>query len=100
MPGGSRTGSLRVSLVLGMGEAARYALEVGMERGGLRARELARTLRGKLGGLNGIRVLDCGSELAAIVTIEVSGGDATELSKLLRHQGNQHLSFAARLRGD
>jgi len=75
------------SLVLGMGEAARYALEVGMERGGRRARELATTLRGKLGGLNGIRVLDRGSELAAIVTIEVSGWDATELSKLLRTTG-------------
>jgi selenocysteine lyase/cysteine desulfurase len=44
-------------------------------------------LRGKLGGLNGIRVLDRGSELAAIVTIEVSGWDATELSKLLRTTG-------------
>src|SRR5258708_26487518 len=75
------------SLVLGMGEAARYALEVGMERGGRRARGLARTLRGKLGGLNGIRVLDCGSELAAIVTIEVPGWDATDLSKLLRTKG-------------
>jgi selenocysteine lyase/cysteine desulfurase len=75
------------SLVLGTGVAARYALEVGVERGGRRARELATTLRGKLGGLNGIRVLDRGSELAAIVTIEVSGWDATELSKLLRTRG-------------
>jgi selenocysteine lyase/cysteine desulfurase len=74
-------------LVLGLGEAARYALEVGVERGGRRARELAATLRGKLSGLNGIRVLDRGSELAAIVTIEVAGWDATELSKLLRTRG-------------
>jgi selenocysteine lyase/cysteine desulfurase len=75
------------SLVLGLGEAARYALEVGVERGGRRARELAATLRGNLSGLNGIRVLDRGSELAAIVTIEVAGWDATELSKLLRTRG-------------
>src|SRR5882672_1181296 len=75
------------SLVLGMGEAARYALDVGVECGGHRARELATTLREKLGGLNGIRVLDRGSELAAIVTIEASGWDATELSKLLRTRG-------------
>jgi selenocysteine lyase/cysteine desulfurase len=74
-------------LVLGLGEAARYALEVGVERGGRRARELAATLRGNLSGLNGIRVLDRGSELAAIVTIEVAGWDATELSKLLRTRG-------------
>jgi len=32
-------------------------------------------------------VLDLGSELAAIVTIEVAGWDATELSKLLRTRG-------------
>src|SRR5438270_8484914 len=72
------------SLVLGLGEAARYALAVGVERGGRRARELAATLRAKLSGVNGIRVLDRGSELAAIVTLDVPGWDATALSKLLR----------------
>jgi selenocysteine lyase/cysteine desulfurase len=75
------------SSVLGMGEAARYALDVGVERGGRRARDLAATLRRKLTELRGIRVLDRGSELAAIVTIEVAGWDATELSKLLRTRG-------------
>jgi len=75
------------SLVLGLGEAARYALGVGVERGGRRARELAATLRAKLKGLGGIRVLDRGSELAALVTIEVAGWDARELSKLLRTRG-------------
>jgi selenocysteine lyase/cysteine desulfurase len=75
------------SLVLGLGEAARYALEVGVERGGRRARDLAAMLRGKLSGLSGIRVLDRGLELAAIVTVEVPGWDATDLSKLLRTKG-------------
>jgi selenocysteine lyase/cysteine desulfurase len=75
------------SLVLGLGEAAHYALDVSVERGGRRARDLAATLRRKLAELNGIRVLDRGSELAAIVTIEVAGWDATELSKLLRTRG-------------
>src|ERR1700732_3662917 len=75
------------SLVLGLGEAARYAVEVGVERGGKRARELAGILRGKLTGLSGIRVLDRGRELAAIVTLQVPGWDATELSKLLRTRG-------------
>src|SRR4029077_4295498 len=83
------------SLLLGMGEAARYALEVGVERGGGRARELAATLRNKLAALPGIRVLDRGSELAAIVTIEVAKCDATELSKLLRARG---INSAASLR--
>jgi selenocysteine lyase/cysteine desulfurase len=75
------------SLVLGLGEAARYALEVGVERGGKRARELAATLRRSLSGLSGIRMLDRGDELAAIVTVQVAGWDATELSKLLRTRG-------------
>ena len=75
------------SLVLGMGEAARYALEVGVERGGRRARELAGVLRSKLGGIGGLRVLDRGRDLAALVTIEVAGWDARELAKLLRTRG-------------
>jgi selenocysteine lyase/cysteine desulfurase len=75
------------SLVLGLGEAARYAIGVGVELAGRRAAELASLLRRKLSELDGIRVLDRGSELAAIVTIEVAGWDATELSKLLRTRG-------------
>jgi selenocysteine lyase/cysteine desulfurase len=75
------------SLVLGLGEAARYALSVGVERGGRRARDLAATLRQKLAEVSGIRVLDRGSNLAAIVTAEVAGWDATELSRLLRTRG-------------
>src|SRR6266851_1068997 len=75
------------SLVLGLGEAARYALEVGVERGGGRARQLAAELRDKLKAVPGVRVLDRGDHLAAIVTIEVAGWDATELSKLLRIRG-------------
>jgi selenocysteine lyase/cysteine desulfurase len=72
------------SLVLGLGEAARNALAVGIERGGGRARQLAAELRDKLKAVPGIRVLDRGNQLAAIVTIEVAGWNATELSKLLR----------------
>ena len=74
------------SLVLGLGEAVRYALAVGVERGGRRARDLAASLRSKLSGLPGVRVLDRGRELAAIVTIEVRGWDAQELSQLLRQR--------------
>jgi selenocysteine lyase/cysteine desulfurase len=75
------------SLVLGLGEAARYALEVGVERGGKRARELSGILRHKLSGLSGIRVLDRGRELAALVTLQIAGWDAAELSKVLRTRG-------------
>jgi selenocysteine lyase/cysteine desulfurase len=75
------------SLVLGLGEAARYALDVGIERGGTRARQLAAILRDKLKAIPGVRVLDRGDQLAALVTVEVAGWDATELSKLLRKRG-------------
>jgi len=75
------------SLVLGLGQAARYALAVGIERGGGRARQLAAELRDKLKTVPGIRVLDRGNQLAAIVTIDVAGWDATDLSKLLRKRG-------------
>jgi selenocysteine lyase/cysteine desulfurase len=74
------------SLVLGLGEAARYANSVGVERGGRRARELAAALRSKLQGLPGFRVLDRGKDLAAIVTVEVAGWDASEVVNLLRQR--------------
>jgi selenocysteine lyase/cysteine desulfurase len=74
------------SLVLGLGEAARYALDVGIDAGGRRARELARGLRGKLSGLPGFRVLDRGMDLAAIVTVEVAGWHASDLVKQLRQR--------------
>jgi len=75
------------SLLLGLGAAARYALGVGVEQGGKRARGLAALLRQRLNPVDGIRVLDRGAELAAIVTVELAGWDATELSKLLRKRG-------------
>ncbi|HKO05130.1 MAG TPA: aminotransferase class V-fold PLP-dependent enzyme [Candidatus Acidoferrales bacterium] len=73
-------------LVLGLGEAARYALEVGIEQGGRRARELAADLRARLAPLPGYRVLDRGAELAALVTVEVPGHSAPDLVSLLRRQ--------------
>ena len=75
------------SLVLGLGEAARYALDVGVEAGGGRARALAAGLRSQLLKLPGMRVLDRGNELAAIVTVEVAGREPQELVALLRQKG-------------
>ncbi len=75
------------ALVLGLGEAARYALSVDVGRGGRRARELAATLRTKLAAIPGYRVLDRGKDLAAIVTAAVSGWDAPALVTALRQRG-------------
>jgi selenocysteine lyase/cysteine desulfurase len=75
------------SLVLGLGEAVRYALEVGVAQGGRRARQLAAALRDKLTSLPEVRVLDRGKELAATVTAEIAGWDAREVSQHLRQCG-------------
>lgn len=76
------------ALVLGQGAAARYALdEVGVERGGERAARLAAYARDRLREHEGLRVLDRGPRLCAIVTVEVAGRSAFELVPLLREQG-------------
>ena len=72
------------ALVLGLGEAARYAAQVDVARGGARARALAARFRQELGDRPGFRVLDRGDELAAIATVEVDGWPALELVDALR----------------
>lgn len=74
------------ALVLGLGEAARYALEVGVEKGGMRARQLASQLRARLKNVPGCRVLDWGTKLAAIVTVDVAGYAPGDLVALLCKQ--------------
>jgi selenocysteine lyase/cysteine desulfurase len=75
------------ALVLGLGAAAHYANEVGIDRGGQRARALAARLRTSLAALPGLRVLDRGRELAAIVTVEVAGRAAPDVVRELRARG-------------
>jgi selenocysteine lyase/cysteine desulfurase len=76
------------ALILGLGEAARYAREVGIEKGGGRALELAISLRERLAEIPGIRLMDRGPRLCAIVTAEVAGWpDARVLVHRLREAG-------------
>ncbi len=75
------------ALLLGLGEAARYAEAVGVDRAGLRARELAAYARERLATLNGVRVLDRGRELCAIVTAEIASLDARQVVSRLRERG-------------
>lgn len=74
------------ALVLGMGEAARYAQQVGMDVITPRVRELAGYLREKLSALPHVRVLDRGSEQCAIVTADIAGHDAADVVKRLREE--------------
>ena len=75
------------ALVLGTGAAARYALEVGVESARDRARELASSLRSRLAELDGVRTLDRGPELGAIVTLSVRGWVPSDLVLALRERG-------------
>lgn len=75
------------ALVLGLGEAVRYALEVGIEEGGARAIGLAAYARERLREVPGLRVADPGERLCAIVTAEVQGWDAPEAVLRLREIG-------------
>jgi selenocysteine lyase/cysteine desulfurase len=75
------------ALVLGLGAAARYALEVGLDTARDGARELAQYARGRLAAVPGVRVLDRGPELCAIVTVAVAGRDTTDIKLELRRRG-------------
>lgn len=75
------------ALVLGLGAAADYALRVGVDAGGSRASHLAVRLREGLESLPGVRVLDRGRRLCAIVTAEVAGHDPRSLVATLRSHG-------------
>jgi selenocysteine lyase/cysteine desulfurase len=72
------------ALVLGLGAAATYALEVGLAVARDRARALAQYARDRLAELPDVRVLDRGPELCAIATVAIRGRDAQELKLALR----------------
>jgi selenocysteine lyase/cysteine desulfurase len=75
------------ALVLGLGAAARYALEVGLDTARERSRELAAHARQRLAELPGVRVLDRGPELCAIVTAALANRDSAEIKLALRARG-------------
>jgi selenocysteine lyase/cysteine desulfurase len=73
--------------VLGLGAAARYALEVGAETARDRAGGLAAYLRERLAELPSVRVLDRGPVLCAIATAAIEGRDTAEIKLALRARG-------------
>ncbi|HVE79528.1 MAG TPA: aminotransferase class V-fold PLP-dependent enzyme [Gemmatimonadaceae bacterium] len=75
------------ALVLGQGEAARYALDVGVAEGGSRAIALAAGLRERLAALPGVRPLDRGRTPCAIVTAAIAGRDARDVVAALAARG-------------
>jgi selenocysteine lyase/cysteine desulfurase len=74
------------ALVLGLGAAVAYALDVGLETAKNRGRELAAYTRERLAELPGVRVLDRGPELCAIVTAALDR-DSSDVKLALRSRG-------------
>jgi len=76
-----------VALVLGMGRAARYALDLGLEPIRERAWTLAESMRERLAEVGGVQVQDKGEERCAIVTLSTEGYDPLDLLRALRREG-------------
>jgi selenocysteine lyase/cysteine desulfurase len=74
------------ALLLGLGEAARYAQDVGLGTIQQRVLELAAYTRQRLAGLPGVRVLDRGPYLCGIVTAEIGTYDARTVVQRLREE--------------
>jgi selenocysteine lyase/cysteine desulfurase len=75
------------ALVLGMGRAAEYALDLGLEAIRDRAWALAAMIRDRLAEIDTLQVLDRGVERCAIVTVAAEGRDASELVSALTEAG-------------
>jgi selenocysteine lyase/cysteine desulfurase len=73
--------------VLGAAAATRYALDVGIDAIAARTPPLGRRLRDELAQIDGVRVLDRGPELCAIVTFLVEGRSSETLADELRTRG-------------
>ena len=73
--------------VVGAGAAIWYALRVGLDAIAERATTLGARLREALANLDGVRVLDRGRELCAIVTVAFDGLASDELHDELERRG-------------
>jgi selenocysteine lyase/cysteine desulfurase len=75
------------ALVLATGEAARYAMALGVEAISRRVIGLGQRVREQLGSIDRVRVLDRGSELCGIVSAAIEARDPGELVTALRARG-------------
>jgi selenocysteine lyase/cysteine desulfurase len=71
------------ALVLGLGTAVGYALDLGLERIWQRVRLLATLLRHRLAGIEKVTVNDRGDQLSGIVTFSVGGMEAADVKAAL-----------------
>jgi len=84
------------ALVLGLGEAADYALRVGLNTAAARAPMLAARLRARLAAVPGWRVLDDRPNASAIVAVELGAVDPRLVVEALRKRAiNTSATFRA-----
>lgn len=82
------------AIVLGCAAAARYARQVGVDAMSRRSPALAAQLRTALGALPGVRVLDRGPQLGALVTLAIERWQAQPFKSALDARGiNSALSY-------
>jgi len=74
------------ALVLGMGAAAAYAMEIGLDAIWERDATLAALMRTTLTDLSGVTVHDIGSVKGAIVTFSVAGREAGDVKRALHER--------------
>ncbi|MBB4292373.1 selenocysteine lyase/cysteine desulfurase [Rhizobium leguminosarum] len=72
---------------LGLGAAADYAMDIGLERIRSRCSVLAGQIREGLGDIPGVRVRDIGRDQASIVSFTMDGKDARKEMKRLTDKG-------------
>lgn len=71
------------ALILGAGEAFRYALNIGIDRISTRTLMLASQIREKAARMPGVKVLDLGKQRCGIVTLQIPGREETEFKSKL-----------------
>ena len=81
------TWEMPYALALGLGAAVAYALEVGISTAHQRAWALAAYARERLARVPGVRVLDRGPALCAIVTVQPADRDGAAVKLALRARG-------------
>jgi selenocysteine lyase/cysteine desulfurase len=81
------TWEMPYALVFGLGAAVAYALEVGIPTAHERAWALAAYARERLARVPGVRLLDRGPALSAIVTVQPAGRDGAGVKLALRARG-------------
>jgi cysteine desulfurase/selenocysteine lyase len=84
------------ALVLGLGKAVEYALNIGIDRIWLRIQLLANFLRQELQGIDGVIIHDLGDHLSGIVTFSVRGvSNQLVMDKLSEEQINVTVGVAS-----